>query len=118
MSEEKWERLRKINRSYRHFVTGLFGLKKDFDILRDNEVPVDGDREYVLKTIKTDFPEYITAINWQSDLLDNFHPLSKNSFAFMSIHLKALKNKEDKTVVVRKFIKEIQARSNMYVVHD
>ena len=99
-------------------MTGIFGLKKGFNILTDNEIPVDGDREYVLKTIKKEYPEYITAMDWNSDLLDDFHPFSKNSFAFMSIHLKALKNKEDKTTVVRQYIKEVQARCSMYMVHD
>ncbi len=118
MHEEYWEWVRKLNRNYNHIKIGLFGLKENFNILKDNEIPIDGDREYVLKTIKTDFPEYITAINWQSDLLDDFHPFSKNSYAFMSIHLKALKNKEDKTTVVRKYIKEIQNRSSMYITHE
>ena len=96
----------------------LFGLKNGFNILRDIEVPLVGDREYVLLTIKKDYPEYITGIDWNSDLLDDFHPFSKNSFAFMSAHLKALKNKEDKTTVVRKFIEATHSKSSMYVLHD
>ena len=118
MKEKYWERLRTINRSYEEFKVHLFGLKPNFNILTDNQIPLDVDVNYVQSIIKRDYPEHVIAINYSSDLLDNFHPLSKNAYAFMAIHLKALKNKEDKDTLMIKYVSEINRRSQMYVVHE
>jgi hypothetical protein len=97
---------------------GTLGLKKNFNLLTDIEVPLVGDEAFVLNTIKNDFPEHFIAIDWQSDLMDGFHPLSKNSFAFMSVHLKALKSNDEKTIIVRRYIKAIQAQRSLYIHHE
>jgi len=118
MKEKYWEQLRTLNRSYEEIKVNLFGLKKNFNILTDNQIPLVSDENYVLSTIKKDYPEHIIAIDYSSDLLDNFHPLSKNTYAFMAIHLKALKNKADKDTIMIKYVAEINSRNRMYVVHD
>ena len=118
MKEKYWEQLRTLNRGYEELKVGLFGLKKNFNILTDNQIPLVGDANYVITSIKADYPEHIIVIDFNSDLLDNFHPLSKNTYAFMAIHLKALKNKADKDTLMIKYVAEINSRNRMYVVHE
>jgi hypothetical protein len=117
MKEKYLERLYLLNRRYNEFKVKMFGLKKNFNMMTNMQKPLEGDKNYVLSTIEEYYPEYFISINHNSDLLDNFHPISINAYAFMAVHLKSLKNKEDKDIIVTKYVSEINRRSDMYLVH-
>ena len=114
---DKAEKLRKIIRKFYELKAKVFGLSDEYNIATDVSVPLDTDKDYVLRTIATDFPEYFTGIDWSSDMMDNFHPLSKNTFAFMAVYLKILKSHDQKAKLIRYYLKYVSKRNIAYVLH-
>lgn len=113
-----WEKLRRIVRYYYSLKTKIFGLKPQYNMYNDIEIPLLNDRNYVMLTIRENYPEYFTAIDFSSDLLDDFHPLSKNSLAFMRVHLESLRKSDEKKKIVKDFVNKTKKYSQLYVVHD
>ena len=93
----------------------IFGLKKGYNMANDIQVPLNGDRDWVMNHIRDEYPEYITGIDFSSDLLDDFHPVSKNTFAFMRTYLGSLKEDESKVKVIKTFVKKTRTHSRMYI---
>lgn len=107
----------KIMRKLHYLKIKYFGLRIDFNIANDIPYFLEGDLEKVLDIISNEYPEEYIKLDFTSDILDCFHPLSKQSIAFMSVVLEALKNKEKKLKVVRSFVKYVETRNRMYIVH-
>ena len=112
-----WINTRDAVRKYYYIKVKLFGLKSDYSMSDDIEIPKEDDINWVMTYIKDEYPEYITGIDFSSDLLDGFHPLSKNIFAFMRTHLEALKDEVPKTKLVKEFVKKTNTYRRMYVEH-